>query len=1603
MLFNPDKLNAVNGGGKDTGKDPKDGEEPKKSTKTGPDFRKDFFLSKAEAGKPDEGEKRSEKFKFDEKTREGFKSFLSDFVTDNNRAWQKDKNILKFRPHAEKFFSLLGGETRDYSDETVRAAIDKRIDDVLNTPEGWVYTKTLMEEEIAFDIMSQGFISGIDNPDRSGESPGAAFEHDPKEPGKWRKVKNFTRRHTTDTRLGRKALETTAGEWTADKAGKLNAYGKRHPWQRGAALGLVAGSVVNNFELAKDAAIWSKDFAVNVLSSDFSWATIGVGGGNVNLLLATMTGAAIGGIEAKRRAHKEAKKGPEKFVAASEGLEALKNTPGIADYLLRTRGIDIKQIHVNVDTGEITTDSSSWRNGSMRPIQDRAERNLASRDSYYADLGVPPADRTIMPEKSFINNSDGLSGSIDVIEQQINEKVRLMTKTKDSFGNSEFMSDGVTPNPNFRKKEASEQPVLNSFLKDQWGQGPDSPWYYRMDGEGRSLPRYKDSNIRRIKRKVRSIKRAGIAELEEPNDKFGQAKYIETRDGRIDNPFWGKADGRAILGNANYDKMGKDPSLTDVRFRGDTVDIWGQHPGDPGFGRADMRSYFKVPDRLRDTFKKKDILGAINLNKVEIALGAPDKFGQPPESIWYGTGIDGSNIVDLPEVSRGALPNGDQQEDIWGQPPGSKYHGRMDGNLARRDATFADAQRDVVPLEVKQGCKDIWGQKPDNPFYGRKNGAGLTVPDDPADLGEFKTEHFAPVNLVDIWGQSPKYPNGDENPFYQVINKAAVSAFDINNFDRKHWKDQFGQPYLLDPNDADSINPFFSHIDERTIPWEVQLKFIDKKYWEDVNGQAYLRSTGRNPFFGIADESRLYTTYLELYNPVMNKNFHPRDLTDSEGRKFDHPFFGRGKVQSRNRLGKMVDIDLPDPNDVVIRNNFGSSPIDAYFWVEPHDFPLVKTFNPTYFNPATGKDNQGWEPGHPLFCRDVPSDKFRQPSIADFTDPAGRARDKWGQNPGDLTYGIRGPEELAELQNDASIEKFMEARVLVLGDLAEALIRRVGESPSTDVASYQQKIKDRQMDADNPGKVLEDRQSKARDEIKLLNKGKTILTKRKEALEAYKKAEEEVPKAKKELKKYIKTKFGAELEAKTVLDNLRGPLRGTGSFTGTIDGKPLEIKPVAEQQRAAVKERNDEFEKIDAKYEGYQKDRMGNIVEVSDEGKITLIKPRVEIEQEAITAKQLAEDKLTRELQRIQDEMTMLSTLQAEIEGHEENIKQMKDALGKDTPITKGRDTALMPTDVNTANDVNELFRNYTPNKLVNKSVREIMEEMNEKYKTSNATVGWPEDENETHMEALLYAKLEAQELLGASAELKSIRSFGISQEQILTLDETALQQLYDSTPGTTAGWLTIDKIASLKAEAATLKDEREKSGEKQIDRLLTANEQDIRQATRESRIIPPEIETEVKLLEVTSAVVTRQETIFNASREILADVDSYIPVTGTPERLKKVADLTPYERSKMKPGETADANTNLVTLKFWEILTGYQDSDDVKETLAKVKNNLPEADIERFVRESLVPPIDETAAGYEQVMMSFRKNINMITPLQLHEMSTRIIDHVKAKADALP
>lgn len=1485
-------------------------------------FKRNFFINTADTTgaiparpegrrlrrKEDPPQPQSEWVKFSEDTRAGMTTFLDNFVTNAHDLSKKadGMDILKVQPHAVAMMEILGVTKEPIDDEALKLKIGK----VLDTPQGWVLAKTLLDQQTAMQVFALGLMTSAElkhekalNPkdllvDSRGRSAGEKGKH---------RVRRFVEKNS------RKVDAVMGGI-------------------AGASVGYLATEAVQAGVLGKSgrAAVEAAKFLAHHVPTDKA-PLIALAGGVTGAVMGYHFGTeSDGGVDGSDAG----------FKVARDALQSIKRDEKYVKYIKEVIGVDVNDYVINEGSRTINVIDNPKSTNNISDILRGAVSNMETRGQYFDALGIPPEDRDVMPELFISKNAPaGFEHTGERVTADITRRYH------------ELSGDAEKP---------KEEPNIDNFIKDEYGQGPESPWYCIADGkEMPALPPFDIDNL------VPGLDRAGNS----LPDLWNQP--ITLPDG-APNPFYGRIDGRRMditlpdgsVSRENVMSMiARGPDVANIKVMHGAIDKFGQSEGEPGFGRESVDH--------------------IDEEKIQIRPGAQDKLGQDEGTIYYGTGIDGDSVP-LPEPNPLMLPDGVGEPDIWGQESGSKFYGRMDERLANRDAMLTDVDVNQRTFRPSEGATDRWGQQSTypgkknipNPYFGRTDGRGLIPqPPDIAEFNElvpFDMMNFAGSEVVDIWGQSQSNPDGSANIYFGKVDGSSIPDRSFMNFPEDQLVDTFGQSYFMP--DGVTRNPFFARAEESSIaPFD--LNNIDSEYKVDIWGQPALDPEGnRNPFFGVMDRGDIVGTI-----PDFNaKNFDLQDLVDNQGRDYKNPLFGRGeyteKVVKKRRIRKDreddVDIDIPSAWALETRDTAGFSNLEAEFWTDDRPIPDLDI---DLLNPVTGLDSRGRAPSHPLFCRDVDS---RIPDVA------GLSRDKWGQEIGSESFGVSDGSIPETLNGEINLELYRKARELVLADLTEDLIKKLGETPKRTVTVIETKITERTAE---DGRIIKEKREKAAKDgpeyQKLLDES---IRPRIDAITEYEDAKKELEDARKDLPKYITDTLGTGIttveEAKQAIREAR---RGTSPLMVTVEGREVSIERIEERRRKA------------------REDYQDRVVETlrehprEDEEPLELYKDRLK------TLDVSSKEQLNADLAEIKEDSDLLDKVEKKLNDFQETIKtkeKVLDAKGEVAQVR--RDTLYGPRASEREKSMKLLENADLQEMLLKSSPSEILKKINELHGL-DASIGWEaaDNEDEANDEILAYAVVTAKAIhdnkdaidnFADNPTLKQIVDAGVAFDQVENLSVSELEARL-------TGVLNEAQITQAKEDIEAFAYTMTRAI-KSMDEDLSLR---IRRAGRAAEAI--DLKDEVATLEVAKQLMERQGEIFGITADVVSEVTKRFPLKG--EKMEMFSELSDLDKKEYTKAEKDVAGDPPVA--YFEILNtlfDYQGKADREDRFKKISKELGPDKLYAILKDVTSEPVSR-GADLGGLLYILQDNIKrgLVTRRALRGMFEGIIDRFEATALAMP
>lgn len=562
-----------------------------------------------------------------------------------------------------------------------------------------------------------------------------------------------------------------------------------------------------------------------------------------------------------------------------------------------------------------------------------------------------------------------------------------------------------------------------------------------------------------------------------------------------------------------------------------------------------------------------------------------------------------------------------------------------------------------------------------------------------------------------------------------------------------------------------------------------------------------------------------------------------------------------------------------------------------------------------------------------------------------------------------------------------NLELYRKARELVLADLTEDLVRKLGKSPSRSVTDIQTKITERTA---NDGRIIKEKREKAtKDAPELKEMLDGSIRPRIRAIETYEEAQKSLNEARKALPKYITDTFGSGVTTvEEALQQIKEARRGTTPVEIIVEGRQVSIEKIEKRKRDAREE--------------YQ-ERAGEILRdhgIGDDEPRERYKERLKILDES------SKEQLNADLAEIKKDSNVLDEIENKIKDYQDAIKNSERGLDPhgDISVARHADVYHRPEDREKAFKL--VDNAEVQNLLLTGTRSEILKRINELHK-SDPDFGWEEADNDDieREELLVYALVTARAIkddgdsirgFREHAHLGTITSEGVTYEQLESLSVPELKSLLSET-GLDEG--QIAEAQTTVKEFATRMTKATRAMEKDLERRG-------RRAERLAEKV--DLKDEINQLEVTKALMERQGAIFGLTADFIADVSKSIPIEA--DHAKKLSELSSVERGKYTASEKARGNeTPVAYYEFLNVLFDYQDKPDREERFKKISKELSPTELYKILNELSERPVE--GSNLNELLFSLQDNIKrgMVSRRAVRGMFEGVIDTFEARAMAMP
>lgn len=397
------------------------------------------------------GEKGSELdlVQFQPQTKKEFSTFLERYVANVHEQYKRvgGQDMLNAQPHAKELMKLLGSTKENMN----RAELRRKINTMLNHPEGWQLTAELLEQQTELQLFAAGF-AHVSSPQGDRETLGEAMQG------------RMDRLYVKDEGTMHKGIRNTQDFVTKHLVKIAGGGGILAGAGVGAAAGGPLGAAIGGLSVATAEGIYK----------------------------AVQSGRKPGLVLERK--------------AFAEVLESIKGNPDLAKYMKATVGMDVNDF--NVVDGRVVHAKPQSEQRSTQPIDQYLRaivKNVDTRTRYLDDLGVAPADRDaafgqhLLPGQNGIFERTNERVKKDILERLWEKQRRrdeeVSQRTPENPLNDEEAKkallvdkNGREPGDPFRGRNYKETPPLLDFdpnriipTLDRWGQREGSTWHGRVN------------------------------------------------------------------------------------------------------------------------------------------------------------------------------------------------------------------------------------------------------------------------------------------------------------------------------------------------------------------------------------------------------------------------------------------------------------------------------------------------------------------------------------------------------------------------------------------------------------------------------------------------------------------------------------------------------------------------------------------------------------------------------------------------------------------------------------------------------------------------------------------------------------------------------------------------------------------------------------------------------------------------------------------------------------------------------------------------------------------------------------------------------------------
>lgn len=427
-------------------------EAPTTPPPSGARFKRNLFLNEWGTGEqqfnrgewPKGGELRSEYVRFDERLHKKFTNFLDNYAQALLRAENENPGILnnpRHRHDAELLLRLTteqktaGGELMlDTRENPIRAVLMEKVSTFLDTPEGWIIAKQLLEHQTALQLYAlAGTVASMRPPAERQPMPDL--------------------RHGIPIEIDRGVLNSFLEEVVGPVVdSRITAVGGRAnvnlpPWLRNLRFWQVAVPTVG--------------------VAGVGAAAGGVAFGEFGALAGAAAPPAIEGLIRLLRGGVRMD-----FSQVASAFRLIESDPAERAYVKTVLGVDARDFRFNAATGAVELARTTTQTLDVRKIQREILDKLYTRQQYYEALGVPQNQLDTLPEQFLYTwqTAGRKEETADVVDGKIQDEFRRGGGIRDGAGlrpeQAGFNSNNLDVRGNLRRFFNARRKVVSEMVKE---------------------------------------------------------------------------------------------------------------------------------------------------------------------------------------------------------------------------------------------------------------------------------------------------------------------------------------------------------------------------------------------------------------------------------------------------------------------------------------------------------------------------------------------------------------------------------------------------------------------------------------------------------------------------------------------------------------------------------------------------------------------------------------------------------------------------------------------------------------------------------------------------------------------------------------------------------------------------------------------------------------------------------------------------------------------------------------------------------------------------------------------------------------------------------